>query len=667
MAKIKISPSILKSHIMIVDDSAISRRKLNNDLRNKGFTNITEACSGAECIEKLSSTTPDLFLFDMLMPGMNGNELVGVVRNIDKHTETPIIIVTASEEETLIKDCFSLGANDFLRKPWDADELSTRVVSQIERLQNVNYLRKDQVRLSRALEVINDGIWECNIPNNELSFSPSCYRIFNISEDISLTIKDVLSLIHPEDLERITELFNKSLKANKNTMDFECRILLDNHIQRWIATRAKIAEYDSTGYPKFIVGVTRDITSQIIVQKHLQKFGKEMRELAEERSQVIIHSERLATLGTMAAGIAHEISNPLSYVRGNIQLLSKTVPNLIESAKTMELTEDNRQNLLHDLNSVVTVMESLDHGIHRICDLTNTIKNFSGKRADMSKISDIADAIDDALLLCSNSLKNGVKVEKNYNKDEFLLPFDLQQITQVLINLIMNAIHAMHNCGKITITTTQVENDMLLEIADTGTGIPETVRDKIFSAFYTTKKEGEGTGLGLYISKNIISEHNGRIIVENGEPAGTVFKIFLPLGNQKKEKTAKTRFEEAVSVDKLKVIIAEDDILVQEIIIQKLKVFSCNTIITTSIDDTVLAIGKEQPDAVLLSMSISAPGSIIEIIQQMYTEKLFPPIFIIEAEQYVKFPLAELKKKVNISEFESIDIIDSQDLSDLFG
>ena len=212
MARIKINPSILESHIMIVDDSAISRRKLKNDLTSKGFKNISEVSSGIECLEVIKNTTPDLFLFDMLMPGMNGNELVKHVRNLDKHLETPIIIVTVSEEEELIKECFSLGANDFLRKPWDADELSTRVVSQIERRQNIRFLREDEVRLSRALEVITDGIWECNISTKNVTFSPSCYRVLNITEDTKLDTDFVLSIIHPDDLKRIEKLFLQSIK-----------------------------------------------------------------------------------------------------------------------------------------------------------------------------------------------------------------------------------------------------------------------------------------------------------------------------------------------------------------------------------------------------------------------------------------------------------------------
>ena len=301
MSRIKINSSILESHIMIVDDSAISRRKLKNDLNNKGFTNITEICSGIECLERLKEVTPDLFLLDMLMPGMNGNELVKHLRELDRHSETPIIIVTVSEEEELIKECFSLGANDFLRKPWDADELSTRVVSQIERRQNIRFLRADEVRLSRALEVITDGIWECNISTKKVIFSPSCYRVLNITEDTKLDIDYVLSLIHPKDLERITKLFYNALNNNKTSLDFESRILINNNTRRWIATKVKVVKYGQGGFPSVLIGVSRDITSQVIAQRHLQKFGKEMRELAEERSQMIIHNERLAALGTMSA------------------------------------------------------------------------------------------------------------------------------------------------------------------------------------------------------------------------------------------------------------------------------------------------------------------------------------------------------------------------------
>ena len=664
MTRIKISTSVLNSHIMIVDDSAISRRKLNNDLKKKGFTNITEAADGMECLDMLKDITPDLFLFDMLMPGMNGNELVKHVRAIDKHSETPIIIVTVSDEELLIKECFILGANDFLRKPWDADELSTRVVSQIERQQDIRYLREDKVRLSRALEVITDGIWECNVLTRQLSLSPSCYRLLNLTETVPPKIEDILDLIHPDDLKRIDKLFTKSINSNKTAMDFECRVNLDNYTQRWISTKARVAEYTASGKPKLLIGVSRDISSQIIAQKHLQKFGKEMRALAEERSQVIIHNERLAAIGTMSAGIAHEISNPLSYVKGNIQLLLKTTSTIIESITGNPDTGISQDDAIKELNNINVILASLDNGVRKICDITRTMKNFSSNRSDMTKIVDIAQAIDDALLLCSNMTKNGIKINKEYTAGEFLLPINTQQITQVLINLIVNAVHAMYNCGTITISTKKADKELLLQITDTGTGIPETVRDKIFSAFYTTKREGEGTGLGLYISKNIITEHKGRITVENGEKSGTIFKIYLPLAQTGKESTPTSEIPE--DLERLTVVIAEDDLLIQEIIIQKLKVFSCKTIITSSVDDTVSTVVSKKPDAIILSMSITTPESIIEIVRQLHAKKIFTPLFIIEAEYYMKFPLEHLQEEVNMDDFESFDIIDSKDLSGIF-
>lgn len=673
MSRIKINSSILESHIMIVDDSAISRRKLKNDLNNKGFTNITEVCSGIECLERLKEVTPDLFLLDMLMPGMNGNELVKHLRELDRHSETPIIIVTVSEEEELIKECFSLGANDFLRKPWDADELSTRVVSQIERRQNIRFLRADEVRLSRALEVITDGIWECNISTKKVIFSPSCYRVLNITEDTKLDIDYVLSLIHPKDLERITKLFYNALNNNKTSLDFESRILINNNTRRWIATKVKVVKYGQGGFPSVLIGVSRDITSQVIAQRHLQKFGKEMRELAEERSQMIIHNERLAALGTMSAGIAHEISNPLSYIRGNVQLLNKTIPNIIKTVSNKVISDETKEELFNGLDSINSVLSSLEDGIRRVCDLTSTMKNFSSNRSDMTKIHDIADAIDDALLLCANHVKNGIRIVKEYKSKEFFLPFNIQQITQVLINLIINAVQAMHGCGTIKISTRKVNDELILQLEDTGPGIPDEVKEKIFSAFYTTKKEGEGTGLGLYISKNIISEHHGRLLVTSAEKTGTVFSIYLPLSDSKtplenEEQVTENPTQPVTHDDQhnLKILIAEDDMLIQEIITQKLKVFSCDIQIANSAEAAISSIVKDTPDAIILSMSMSSPDSIIEILKEISDKNIFPPVFIIETEHYTKFPVQKLKDVLDINSFDSFEVIDSKDLSNLF-
>ncbi len=660
----KLTSSILASPIMIVDDSAISRRKLTNDLTTKGFTNITEAVTGEDALNKLQNFTPALFLFDMLMPGMNGNELVRHVRKLKEHAHTPIIIVTVSEEEELIKECFSLGANDFLRKPWCADELSTRVTSQIERQQNMEYLSENKVRLSRAMEISTDGIWEFDFDTKEISLSPSSYKVLGMDDTRELSSDEIFELLHPEDKERIVSLFTASLKSSKNTFDFECRILIGNKITRWLSTRAKIAEFNPDGTPRLLIGVSKNITSQIIAQKHLQKFGKEMRDLAEERSDIIIHNERLAALGTMSAGIAHEISNPLSYIKGNIQLLMKTMPTIFQAISNEQICDESKTKLFSTLESTDSVLASLEDGIQRVCEIAKCMKNFSSKANSHKEIHDIAEAIDDSLLLCHNFLKNEIKVIRDYKFDEYLLPINIQQITQVLINLITNAAHAMHHCGTLTISTSKVDNYLIIKVADTGTGIPDQIKSKIFETFYTTKKSGEGTGLGLSISWDLIKDHNGRIAVEDGEKGGAVFKISLPLSD--KPDAALNPIEPLDSPDELTILIAEDDLLMQEIVAQKLQVFSCNSVTATTVEDTLTQARRYNPDAIVLSMSATAPDSVVEIIKGLHAEKIFPPIFVLEAEHSRKFPLEELSKEINIGDFESFEIANSQDIGNIF-
>ena len=375
----------------------------------------------------------------------------------------------------------------------------------------------------------------------------------------------------------------------------------------------------------------------------------------------------------MSAGIAHEISNPLSYIKGNVQLLNKTIPNIIKTVSNKVISDETKEELFNGLESINSVLSSLEDGIRRVCDITSTMKNFSSNRSDMTKIHDIADAIDDALLLCTNHVKNGIKIEKAYKPHEIFLPFNIQQITQVLINLIVNATQAMHGCGAIKISTKKINNELMLQLEDTGPGIPDSVKEKIFSAFYTTKKEGEGTGLGLYISKNIISEHHGHIMVTNAEKRGTIFTIYLPLGNADKQEKASEEQKESPgrtikpeNSDNLKILVAEDDMLILEIIIQKLKVFSCEILVTNTTEDTVSSIEKDLPDAVILSMSMTSPESIINIVKQLDNKNIHPPIFIIETEHYMKFPVNLLAEEVDTNRFDSFEIIDSKNLSDLF-
>jgi PAS domain S-box-containing protein len=224
-----------------------------------------------------------------------------------------------------------------------------------------------------------------------------------------------------------------------------------------------------------------------------------------------VQSEKLAEVGRLSAGIAHEINNPLSVIAYAAQLL---------------LREEDIPLFQKE------IVERIDGEVDRLKALTGSLLTFSRAQETRKRAIDLNEVIRDVLRLVRYELsRHSVKLMEDYGA----LPLvwaDSNKIKQVFINLVMNASHVMSKGGTLTIKT-QLINGAEVEalVADTGSGIPVAIREQIFEPFFSTKKEGEGTGLGLYISRNIINEHEGRIAVESVEGQGTAFRIVLPLAD----------------------------------------------------------------------------------------------------------------------------------------
>jgi len=266
-------------------------------------------------------------------------------------------------------------------------------------------------------------------------------------------------------------------------------------------------------------------------------------ELKETQTQ-LIQSEKMASLGQLVAGIAHELNNPISYVYANMKALQEYIRvvedllTLINDVTRKELDEtDIRQRLnalqqAHDLNFIrgdihQIINESL-RGSERVREIIRNLRNFS--RLDEAEVKevDLHEGLDSTLMLLNNEIKNRITVHKEYGDIPGVICHP-GHINQVFMNLLLNAIQAIEGKGNIWIRTRSLGDQVEIEIQDDGKGIPPDVVSKIFDPFFTTKPVGTGTGLGLSITYNIIKTHGGTITVESEVSRGTVFRIHLPV------------------------------------------------------------------------------------------------------------------------------------------
>lgn len=256
--------------------------------------------------------------------------------------------------------------------------------------------------------------------------------------------------------------------------------------------------------------VIRTLLTENIKEQN-QKLRKTLKELEETQLQ-LINSEKLASLGQLVAGVAHEINTPLGSINSNNEMLKR----IIEKNIVAENTE-----IIKDLNEIDT------EAIKRITNIVKSLKKFVRLDEAEQQPADINKELDLTLQLINHEVKNKVTVVKNYSEVPMVNCY-VNMLNQVFMNILVNACHSIKEKGKIVITTGVEDNMLKVSIKDNGCGISEKNKSKIFNVGFTTKGIGAGTGLGLAISQKIIAKHKGTITFTSQEGIGTEFVVKIP-------------------------------------------------------------------------------------------------------------------------------------------
>lgn len=263
----------------------------------------------------------------------------------------------------------------------------------------------------------------------------------------------------------------------------------------------------------------------------------------------LVESEKLASLGQMTAGIAHEINNPINFVQSNVQPLKRDIDDVMElleayyavnpedmsPEKIVALRERyNELDMGYLKKEITQLMGGIEEGAKRTAEIVRALRVFSRMDRDTAVSASINDCITSTLVVMKSITKGEVVIEKNLEEEIPQIMCFPGKVNQVLMNVLTNAVQATKgkNLGteerKVNITSFSTDKNIVIEVTDNGVGIPETVKNKIFDPFFTTKGVGEGTGLGLSIAMGIVIEHNGQIAVESEPNVGTRILITLP-------------------------------------------------------------------------------------------------------------------------------------------
>ncbi|WP_022664231.1 ATP-binding protein [Desulfospira joergensenii] len=542
-----------KARILVVDPDAPDIDFLKKILEKNEYL-VDTASAGDDLFQIIKQKRLDLIFWNAKSSGTEGFAICKDLKADHGIKKIPVIFLSDIADAAKKAQAFDSGGLDFLVTPMEANEIRVKVRTYLD----LSHLQKGgeeqasllhvQAEKIRRLEIRQQSLRERlksltqHVPVGIVLTSPGG-RIM----DANPAFFNLVGLFSLEDIpEPLIQNFYYNQEDRKKVLakidaggaeNLEVRFQKKDGTPIWVSISSVLQESREDGI--YYLSSIQDIT--------------ERKNMEEEKANLLIQliqTDKLASIGQLAAGVAHEINNPVGFVGSNLNSLDSYLSDLKELIERNEKLNDTigddeiskaslqLKNEIKEfsktieldflLKDIEELMADCKDGLSRIENIVLNLKDFAHPGKKDPELVDVNIGIASTLNVINNELKYKARVFTHYSDVPLIMAVP-QQINQVFLNILVNAAQSIEKKGEITIKTGQVNKDVVIEISDTGCGIPKENLNKIFDPFFTTKEVGKGTGLGMNIAYNIIEQHKGSIGVESQMDKGSKFIIRLPV------------------------------------------------------------------------------------------------------------------------------------------
>jgi len=525
-----------RERILLVDDEPQLLRALDDVLGEDFEVVVTHR---PELALELAAADAELavVLSDQTMPGMTGDELFRRLRQVSNASR--VLITGRADLHTVVRAINDGNICAFVTKPWLSEDLRLKIGMAAEQFRLTRQLRTSEERLRLAFQASNAGLFDWNIDTGEVVYSITTNDDRRSLPDVKDDFAVLEQRVHPDDLPALRAAVEAHLKTRQPFQAVEMRALTaDGRSYRWFDLNAQGA-WDDSGKPRRLVGSVLDIDD------------------LRQAQQRLVQAQKLEGIGQLAAGIAHEINTPTQYVTDNVSFVQRAFVKLRAVLDAQHAVADaarqgrdpsselqvldavlKASKLPYLLEQAPRALEQSLEGLAHVGSIVRAMKEFSHPSGAEKQLADVHELIECSSAVSKNEWKYVAEVSFDFDRSLPPVPVLRNELSQVLLNLIVNAAHAIADAraadskslGKITLSTCKLVDSAEIRVRDTGSGIPDAIRSRIFEPFFTTKPVGKGTGQGLAICYSVIvDKHRGDISFESAPGRGTTFVIRLPL------------------------------------------------------------------------------------------------------------------------------------------